>query len=488
MIQTTTGVIARVRVWLASDIHRRCCRRFPCFVLAAILPATIAMAQAQVSEPQAGSVPATVRIGEEIAVGFRMLLPNANGAGSRFRWSSRFIVSSPGFHTLKRELQRSGVTLVHLPIRTWSTLDVPTDLVADEELVARLEPLRDQHGLPGLIGAIIHDRQLLAIGAVGRRKIDSLQPLTIHDKIHLGSCTKAMTATMIAALVESNRLTWESTIGDLFPELHRSLHGDFRQVTVEQLLTHTAGLPRDGPWSELGPDPSTTMQRQRLLLRICGSEREPTPGAKYLYSNVGYMLAGLLAEKSSGLSWERLMHETVFEPLGMDSAGFGAPGTPGALDQPWGHRLLNDRLVPNQSDNLPALGPAGTVHCSMADWAKFVAFHLQGARSDAQFLSAETFARMHTPSDGHSYAHGWQVTRRDWAGGRVLTHSGSNRSWKAVVWIAPERNFAVLVAANCGGDNAVKGCDAAAAALIAYHRQLVRLPAKTGHDATMGSR
>lgn len=371
---------------------------------------------------------------------------------------------------------------------TWSTLDVPSDLVADEGLVARLEPLRDQHGLPGLMGAIIHDRRLLAIGAVGQRKIDSPHPLTIHDKIHLGSCTKAMTATLIARLVESNRLNWDSTIGDLLPDLKHLLHDDFRQVTVEQLLTHTAGVPRDGAWSELGRDASTTVLRQRLLLRICGSKPETAPGTTYRYSNVGYMLAGLLAERSSGLAWERLMRETVFAPLGMDSAGFGPPGATGTVDQPWGHRFLDDRWVANQSDNIPALGPAGTVHCTMADWAKFVALHLQGARSDPQFLSAEAFTKMHTPPAGHSYAHGWQVTERDWAAGRVLTHSGSNRSWKAVVWIAPERNFAVLVAANCGGDQAAKGCDAAAAALIAYHRQLVRVPAKTGRDAATESK
>jgi CubicO group peptidase (beta-lactamase class C family) len=423
MKQTMTIGVPSIRRWLARGIPPLWRRTIPCLALATILLATIAVSQDQLSERQTSSVPTTV---------------------------------------------------------TWPALDVPADLGPDEELIARLEPLRNQHGLPGLIGAIIHDRQLLAIGAVGRRKIDSPHPLTIHDKIHLGSCTKAMTATMIASLVESNRLTWDASIDDQFPELHRSLHGDFRQVTVEQLLTHTGGVPRDGPWSELGLDASTTVQRQRLLLRICGSQPQATPGTNYLYSNVGYMLAGLLAEKSSGLSWERLMRETVFEPLGMDSAGFGAPGTPGAVDQPWGHRLLDDHLLPNQSDNIPALGPAGTVHCSMADWARFVAFHLQGARSDPQFLAAETFARMHTPAAGRNYAHGWQVTRRDWADGPVLTHSGSNRSWKAVVWIAPQRNFAVLAAANCGGDHAVKGCDAAAAALIAYHRQMGASPREGG--------
>jgi hypothetical protein len=61
---------------------------------------------------------------------------------------------------------------------------------------------------------------------------------------------------------------------------------------------------------------------------------------------------------------------------------------------------------------------------------------------------------------------GWAVAERPWAGGRVLTHSGSNTMWYCVAWLAPGKDFAVLVCCNRGGDEAAKGCDAAAAAII----------------------
>ena len=72
-------------------------------------------------------------------------------------------------------------------------------------------------------------------------------------------------------------------------------------------------------------------------------------------------------------------------------------------------------------------------------------------------------------ADGSKYAMGWVVDQRPWAGGRVLTHNGSNTMWFCVTWIAPERDFAVLVTCNEGGDDAAKACDEASAALIQDH-------------------
>jgi CubicO group peptidase (beta-lactamase class C family) len=150
----------------------------------------------------------------------------------------------------------------------------------------------------------------------------------------------------------------------------------------------------------------------------------------------------------------------------MSSAGFGAPGTPGKLDEPLGH---NEDGSPRElgpgDDNPPAIGPGGTVHATLADWAKFVAAHL---KRDTKLLKPETYAKLHEPAegDGKEYAMGWGVAERDWGGGRVLTHSGSNTMWYCVVWMAPKKDFAVLVAANQGKDKAAKACDEAASAMI----------------------
>jgi CubicO group peptidase (beta-lactamase class C family) len=252
----------------------------------------------------------------------------------------------------------------------------------------------------------------------------------------------------------------------------------FRSVTVRHLLAHRAGLPpakaswpKGMSFREVHNLPGTPM-RQRLAYTRLILRQEPvtTPGEKYLYSNAGYAIAGAIAEQAMKTPYETLMKQMLFEPLGMDSAGFGAMGTPGKIDQPWQHRFADGKLRPigpgRFSDNPPAIAPGGTVHCSLGDWAKFVLVHLQGRNGAKTLLRPSSIAELHTPDFGGDYAKGWAVTSRDWAGGETLTHTGSNNQNYAVVWMAPKRGFAVMAATNQGGGNAPKACDDLCAKLI----------------------
>jgi CubicO group peptidase (beta-lactamase class C family) len=345
-------------------------------------------------------------------------------------------------------------------------------LRADERINRGLAATRDRHEMPGMIGAVVKGASLAAIGAAGVRKLGSEEPIGLGDRVHLGSDTKAMTATLAGMLVDEGKLGWSSSIGEVFPDLATSLHPDYRAVTLLQLLNHRAGLPHDGPWRRPGRGLSTTRQRRELLARMLKDAPQTKPGTTYSYSTVGYALAGLMAEQVTGQPWEDLMRSRLFEPLAMDTAGFGPPGTPGRIDEPWGHREADGKVEPVQSDNAPAMDPAGTVHASVPDWARFVALHLQGARGRSRLLKLATFRVLHTPPPGSEYAGGWFVVDRPWAGGRALMHSGSNTTWYATVWIAPARNFAVLVATNRGGDAAREACDAAIAGLIPLAERL----------------
>jgi CubicO group peptidase (beta-lactamase class C family) len=126
--------------------------------------------------------------------------------------------------------------------------------------------------------------------------------------------------------------------------------------------------------------------------------------------------------------------------------------------------------LPFRIDNPPAIASAGRVHCSLDDLARYAIFHLQ--RGTNGLLKPETLARLHTPAAGNvadpmeNYACGWVVLQRDWAGGTTLWHNGSNTMWYIVMWLAPEKHFAVIVATNIAGPEAEQGCDEAATAMI----------------------
>ena len=344
---------------------------------------------------------------------------------------------------------------------------------------ALLLDVRRQHGLIALAGAIVTSHGLVDVGAVGTRALGSPVPVTIHDKWHLGSITKSMTSTLAGVFVEQGSLSWATTLDQVFPDLAATIHTQLRPVPIEPILAHRGGFTNAigefAAWNAMftSTDPLPA-QRRAFVAEVLATPPEFKPLGTYHYSNVGYMVAGTMLEAVTGEVWEDLMRTHVFEPLGMDDTGFGAPGVAGAMDQPRGHSGQGGTLTvlePNApgADNPAGIGPAGTVHATMQDLARYVAMHLAGEQGRGDLLQPETIRRLHTPAAGFSYASGWAVTSRDWAGGRTLTHAGSNLRWYAVVWMAPERDFAVLAATNQAGDPARSGTDDAAGRLIQHY-------------------
>lgn len=331
-----------------------------------------------------------------------------------------------------------------------------------------LEAVRQRHRMPALAAAVVTSSGLLAQGAVGVRKAGTDVKVTVDDLWHLGSDTKAMTATMIGALEEQGRLKWDSTITDAFPELAAAFAPVMRKATLFQLLSHRAGLIENIEWSKIAQTGTTREQREEALKMAARAPLRSAPGAGYVYSNLGYVVAGAMAERAANTSWEELMTRMVFEPLRMRSAGFGGTGTPGVIDQPWPHHENGRPASSNgpKADNPPVMGPAGTVHCTMADWGRFITDQLKGARGERAMLRTFTYKMLHTPVGDSNYAPGWIVTERDWGGGTVLTHAGSNTLNYCVVWMAPRVDYAFLVCTNQGGPAAAKATDDAAGMLI----------------------
>ena len=339
-----------------------------------------------------------------------------------------------------------------------------------------LAPIRAKYDLPALAAAVYHKGSTVAFGVTGVRKYGDPTPVTLDDQFHLGSDTKSMTATLVAMLVEEHKLDWNAPLTTYFPQMRNSMAIGLRKVTLAHLACHRSGItgeswPKDLGFQALHDLPgSFREQRQVYAQHILQEAPLADPGAKYIYSNRNFALLGIVAESVANEAWEALITRRLFQPLGMKSAGFQAMGTPEKVDQPWQHRMDGGKRVPigpgRYTDNPEVIGPAGTVHCSITDWLKYAAAHARGETGGSPLLKAETYRYLHTPPFGGEYAFGWITTERPWGGGTVLTHGGSNNMNFAVVWVAPRRDFAVVVATNQAGGGADVACDQAAAAMI----------------------
>lgn len=327
-----------------------------------------------------------------------------------------------------------------------------------------LADVRAKDQLPAAAVMIQIDGKTVASSAQGLRAIGHPDLVTLRDLWELGSDTKAITATMIARLVDKGLLRFEDRLQDLFPDLAATMDPAYRTVTLGQLLSHTGGLPPltdDADLPEFKRIIATAKGVQAQRQAIAGAylaKPLASPIGEFSYSNVGYIVAGAIAERRTGKSWESLVRQEVFKPLGIHQGGFGNPGHAKKIDAPWGHKESGGKLVALNPDDPegqdpPALGPAGTIHMTLADWMRFAQDQLDGVHGRGRLVSRQTYRILHTPVSGN-YALGWGAKLDAQGEPLLLTHSGSNGHWIADIRIMPKHNMIILFVSNVGNDAA----------------------------------
>ena len=293
------------------------------------------------------------------------------------------------------------------------------------DISAELETLRAKYNLPACASAVIENGSITAIGATGLRRADRDVRVTTADVWHIGSCTKSMTATLIGVLVDAGKLRWDMPVADALPGL--PCDPGWRKVTLWHLVTQRSGIApmSRGEWRTLDAGKGTPREQRATFAKMILVRAPAEPPGKFAYSNSGYGLLGAIIERAADRSYEDLLHAKIFAPLGLNTAGFGAPATPGKIDQPWGHYRDGEQLSPAtpSPDNQfpPVLAPAACVHMSLADFARYAAWISTG---EPRLVKAETFAHLQKPPDDSAYAGGLWTTELPGIGGEAVCHCG----------------------------------------------------------------
>jgi CubicO group peptidase (beta-lactamase class C family) len=356
-----------------------------------------------------------------------------------------------------------------------------TDAAAAEGVVDLSELVS---GVPGSTGTpaigvlLVEEGKLRGMGVAGVRKAGEETKVESGDRWHLGSCTKSMTATLAATFVEEGAITWETTLGEVLGKEMKMLE-PYESVTLGLLLANRSGIPgkvpdsvddgieRNAAVADLS-DRDILKQRAQYAEAVLNVEPSSAPGSAYEYSNSGFIVAGAMLEQVSGKPWEKLMEERIFEPLGMTQSGFGNAARDDKRDptQPWPHEIGTTPVEPGPGDdNSWVLGPAGTVHCSLEDVARYIGMH--AVRETGPVLEkAETFAFLHEAvPQNEGYARGWIVSATGWSEGPVVAHDGSNTMNHCSIWIAPERQAAVAAFTN-SAEKGSESCKEAIALVV----------------------
>jgi CubicO group peptidase (beta-lactamase class C family) len=323
----------------------------------------------------------------------------------------------------------------------------------------------------GLVSASLcyADRRSSATAVVGVREKGAPAATVIDDWLRIGSASKAMTACMAATLIERGQLSWTLSLADALPDLAAGMRPEFRTVTVEQLLAHRGGLIAMNNNADIGlfleflatqtePLPDTFEGRRRFAAVWALAQAQPgvTPGQDFQYSNVDYMLVGMILEARSGKSFAALFDELIV-PLVGPGVRVGLPTSTGLARQRGHVGALG--AVQVFEGNPPELQvwqdvlnqASGGVFATVTGYAKWQQMHQQALGGELTQLPAGYLQRLRTGVDG--YALGWEVGALPDAFKQkvCLFHGGIVEGFTAYSVIALDGQFAIGAFTNTEG-------------------------------------
>ncbi len=324
------------------------------------------------------------------------------------------------------------------------------------ELPAFMERGMESWGIPGMAVAVVHQGEMVYARGFGMRKSDSNDPVDENTIFGMASLTKAMTATALAILVDDGKLHWNDRVRDHLPWFELSDPWISDRVTISDLLSHQVGIGRmTGNRLRFMPgrDPQTIMG----FLKQQPFEADFRSG--YVYSNMMYMVAGLVIEAVSGMSWNDYMTEHLFQPLGMNSARTSITQIAEQDNIAFPHQEINDEVIVIPKRNFDNVGPAASVMASVSDMAKWMMLNLDtpGVYKGQEIVSLEQMKAIFQPRQRipledpftekiTSYGYGWGL--RHYEGYRIAQHSGATDGMTSLLVLVPEEELGIIIASN----------------------------------------
>ncbi len=303
----------------------------------------------------------------------------------------------------------------------------------------------ERHGVPGVaIGITSPERREVVCHGV--TALDTYFPVGADTIFQVGSVSKPFAATLVMALIEAGQLDLDATVMSYLPEFRLGSQVAAQQITLRHLLTHQAGFW--GDWfDDFGLADDAT---ERFCAEYWRLPQLFDPGTMWAYNNCGYILAGHIAAKAAGTTFEAAIKQYILDPLDMDHTFLSAadaiayPVAVGHTNSPGtgAAEIARQFLRPR------ARNPAGGVLASVEDILTFAELHL-GRRSGV--LSESAIESMQQPQAetyefGASWGLGFKVQQAD--GGVVVGHGGATNGFRAALELVPERGFGVAVLTN----------------------------------------
>ncbi len=300
-----------------------------------------------------------------------------------------------------------------------------------------------KYQVPAISYAVIYEGEIVEVKSKGVMIHRSLMFNTKNRRLPIMSLTKSFTSALAAVLVQEGVISWDTTLNEVFTNIN--VHAGYKEVTLKQLLSHTAGLPHGiyfgMPAIQLSNMNKTPLEAREFVVKDYITHVAQFTVGKFKYSNSGYIIAASMMENITGIPYEELLYKKILEPLGLQNTMFYSYNK---NNIPLGH---DENMQPVFYDMPSAYNSAGKLLASIEDLAKWVVFQIEGHNNGHAILKKEYFLNMHTPIES-DYCLGWGTYEVPWADEKVYEHYGSNMKNHSAIWFLPKKRFGIVVYVN----------------------------------------
>ena len=353
-------------------------------------------------------------------------------------------------------LLQAGIALRSVSFAQQTNDGFPKEL---DEYVAKA--IKDAE-IPGFAIAIVKDGKIIVAKGYGVRELGKPELVNEDTIFDTASLTKSFTAAVIASLVDEKKMTWDAPVRRYLPTLEFPDPYLSANITIRDLLSHRTGIHASN-----GAAFFTGVDRSQLLGLVKNMRVVAPFRTQFIYSNVGYTIAGEAAAVAAGTTWQDLITKRIIVPLGMKRTTSVFSSTPAMGNISSGHALIYSKgvqiVTAREGMQRDVTGPAGAVQSSARDMATWMIFQLgDGTFEGKRILSAGALAEMHSPQTiilpneafrrsrqiGYygAYCMGWQVY--DYRGKRMVWHTGAGDGQAAWMALLPESRLGVVILSN----------------------------------------
>jgi CubicO group peptidase (beta-lactamase class C family) len=325
-----------------------------------------------------------------------------------------------------------------------------------------------QYRLPGLAVGVIENGEIAYRRTAGETVVGSGDPITAETLFKIASNSKVMTASVLARLVDSGKVRWGDPVIRFLPQFRMYDPWVTQNMQVQDLLVHNSGLPEGGGDLMLWPEPNY-FTRDDIIAGLAFIKPAYSFRSGYAYDNLLYVVAGEVAAAAGGLTYEELVRQEIFEPLGLECRVGEWQRGDDSVAQP--HGLVDDQLVVVAADDtvVPVItsAAAGGIRCNLQDMLAWAMNWLAPTADQQSWLSVEQRREMWMPrtpmpiSDRsrawnnthyYSYAFGFRVA--DIEGTWTVSHTGSLMGMYSVMYLLPDSGSGFVIMTNGQGSDA----------------------------------